>query len=205
MTNLLGYVGAIDKSQQKNAGVAGREYLYALRVAPSCPPSKVLHVRGGRNYLGNNYTVSSYDAFEQRAYTIPDLTADLADTASVTVDITFSTANHYQFFLLELRTPATAEQPSASDWSFHLHGTEDEFETAGEAEAWLHSATFQLSGPWQSIFGAEVIVAYPLCGLVLKNDGVVGNGCNILPVDAINRGRSYIWPRDMRPLQLISI
>lgn len=204
MTGLLRYVRTLAKYQQRAAGVSGQEYLYALRVAPSCPPSKVLHMRGGRSYLGYNYTINYYDAFEQRAYTIPDLMADLADTASVTVDVTFSNANYYQFFLLELRTPAVAEQPSESDWSFHLHGTGDELETAGEAEAWLHSETFQLSSPWQSILGTDVIVAYPLCGLVLKNDGIVGAGCNILPVDAINRGRSYIWPRDMRPLQLIS-
>jgi len=33
----------------------------------------------------------------------------------------------------------------------------------------------------------------------LRNDGQAGVPGAILPVDVVNRGRSYLWPRDVRP------
>lgn len=172
---------------------------YQFRVAPTCPPSRRLHMHGGRTYLCYNSTSADLDDYEERAYTVPDLIADLADTNSVYTDVVFTNANYYQLFYLELRTPAILENPLSRDWSFYLHGTGDEFETAAEAEAWLNSETFQESSPWDH--GSIDIVAYPLCGLVLRNDGTVGGGCHILPVDYVNRGRSYMWPTDVRPRQ----
>ena len=192
----------MERGQDRAAAFAEHEWLSALRVAPTCPPSQLVHVRGGRTYLGGNFSKAVLDAFEERAYTIPDLTADLADPASVTVTVEFSTVNYYQFFLLEITTPAEAELPEASDWSFYLHGTGDEFATGGEAEQWLHSEDFQYSEPWDHY--ADGIMGYPLCGVVLRNDGQVDVSGAFLPIDVVNRGRSYLWPRDMRPLQLMS-
>ena len=157
-------------------------------------------MRGGRTYLSATPSLAAeLDVYEYRAYTVPDLTADVADTNSVYTDIVFSSANYYQFFFLELRVPAVAENPAPSDWSFYLHGTGDEFETAAEAEAWLNSETFQESSPWEHI--DVPTVSYPLCGLVLRNDGTIGSGSHILPIDYVNRGRSYMWPTDIRPRQ----
>lgn len=200
MSTLRGTVVKILRSQDRKAGIAEHEWLDALKVSPSCPPSKAMHVRGGRSYLGNSY-YTGWDDYEERAYTIPDLVADLDDVESVVTDILFTTAGAYQFFLLEMCLPAVIEEPTASDWTFYLHGTGDEFDTAAEAEAWLDSETFQNSEAWDH--GSDGI-CYPLCGLVLKNDGNVGLGRSILPIDAVNRGRSYMWPRDMRPLQFMA-
>ncbi|NIV37616.1 MAG: hypothetical protein GWN58_51810 [Anaerolineae bacterium] len=192
---LAGRGGKLQRNQQRMGGFVPSDTYYALRVAPTCPPSKQLHVRGGRTYLGYNPGWVIWDDYEQRAYTVPDLTADLASLDSVNLDVAFTTADYYQFFLLELRLPAVVEEPSASDWTFYLHGTGDEFATPGEAEAWIDNVTFRQSSPWDH--GADGS-AYPLCGLVLKNDGTPGAGCQILPVDYVNRGRSYMWPTDLR-------
>ena len=199
MSTLAGRAGRLKQTEQRaSAFVAGAEW-YSLRVAPSCPPDRRLHIRGGRLYAGYNSTGDAYwNIFRNRAWTVPDLVADLADLSSVTVDVAFTNADWFQFFLLELWLPAERREPVASDWTFNLHGTLDEFETAAEAEAWLHSNTFQHSSPWNH--GSDG-VAYPLCGLVLRNNGSVGAGCQILPIDYMNRGRSYMWPTDMRPLQ----
>jgi len=198
---LRGRVDTLRKQAGTRSGFVERESWNQFRVAPSCPPSKQLHLRGGRMYATYNPTLSDVDDYEYRAYTIPSLTADLGDVNSVTVDVTFVNPNFYQFFFLELCLPKVVEQPSASDWAFYLHGTLDEFATPGEAELWLDSYDFQRSSPWDH--GWEDIVAYPLCGLVLKNDGTPGAGCPILPIDYMNRGRSYMWPTDMRPITSI--
>ena len=179
-----------------------------FRVAPTCPPSKQLHVRGGRMYGTYNSTLADIDDWQYRAWTVPDLVADLGDIESVGVDVNFANANYYQFFVLELRIPKVIEQPTASDWWFYIHTIYNEFATAGEAEAWLHSTAFQNDPDedccWKHPpYPLTEFVAYPLCGLVLKNDGTPGAGCQILPVDLVNRGRSYMWPVDFRPITSI--
>ena len=191
----------LQQSENRQAAfVPGAEW-YELRVSPTCPPSKSVTLRGGRLYAGYNPGWASFDVYEQRAYTVPELTADLDDTASVTVDVTFTNAGYYQLFLLELKLPAVVENPAAGDWAFNLHGTNDELATAELAEAWMNSTTFTESSPW---YHGALGTAYPLCGLVLKNNGQVGVSGAFLPVGLVNRGESYIWPRDMRPRQYIA-
>ena len=194
----------LNKLRQQNdrrGGAVERENWNMFRVAPTCPPSRQLHVRGGRIYAAYNPTFAVSDDYEYRAWTVPALTADLEDVNSVYVDVAFTNADWYQFFLLEMRVPGEIEEPGASDWSFYLHGTLDEFETAGEAELWLDSDSFQHSFPWEH--GSIGVVSYPLCGLVLRNNGTPGAGCQILPIDLVNRGRSYLWPVDFRPITSI--
>ena len=127
---------------------------------------------------------------------IPDLTADLADPLSVSLDVTFTTADRYKFMVLCLWLPDIVEEPTASDWHFALVDTGDEFETAGEAEEWFNTDTFRETRLWREY-------GYPLCGLVLKNNGTPGAGCQILPVDYMNRGRSYMRPTDLRPRKIL--
>lgn len=45
----------------------------------------------------------------------------------------------------------------------------------------------------------EVPSGMPLCGIILRNNGTTGTGRHFLPIDAVDRGRSYTWPRDLRP------
>ena len=196
----------LQQHQSAQGSFVPQESWNQFRVAPTCPPSTRLHVRGGRLYTTYNPTWASIDDWEYRAWTVPDLTADVADPTSVTVDVVFANENYFQLFLLELRSPKVYETPGPSDWWFYLHGTGEEFPTAAEAESWLDSETFQYSGAWK--VPAEIDyslvedVAYPLCGLVLRNDGAVGPSA-ILPIDYVNRGRSYMWPPDMRPITSI--
>lgn len=193
------YANRIDRlarQQQRMTGfVAGGDY-YKLRVAPTCPPSKRLHVHGGRTNLSYNWGGAAWDDYEWRAYFVPDLVADLSDPTSVAVTVTFTNTNHYQLFILNLLVPSVVENPSVGDWSFYLHGTGDELETAAEAQEWLHSGTFQLSDMLD--LGSDYGTGYPLCGVVLRNDGQTDTPGAFLPIDVVNRGRSFTWPRDMR-------
>jgi len=181
----------ITSQQQHRGAFTAMSEWYRLRIVPSCPPSKLLHMRGG--YVQAGYMGFGWRDYWHRAYTVPDLTVDLADPAEIDTDIIFATANWYRFGVLCLSLPNVLEEPTAADWTFAFVETGDEFETAGEAEAWFNTDEFRDTEPWQGATG------YPLCGLVLRNDGQVGVSGAILPVDVVNRGRSYIWPSDLRP------
>ena len=203
MDRLVETLGRLRKTTDRQSAFVPQESWNQFRVSPTCPPSTRLYVRRGRIYAGYNPTRADIDDWEFHAWTVPSLSADVADPDSVTIDVTFTTANYYQFFFLELRVPAVIEEPNESDWSFYLHGTGDEFGAAPEAELWLDSYDFQRSSPWDHGDIDVDTVAYPLCGLVLRNDGRTGVSGAILPIDLVNRGRSYIWPRDMRPITSI--
>jgi len=193
---LSAVAGVLKRDIERASGYVRNSEWYELRVSPTCPPSKQVNMHGGRTFLSYNWADAAYDDFEYRAYTVPDLTADLSDPDSVFTAVTFTTAHYYQFFVLELRTPSVVEEPTKNDWSFYLHGTGDEFEMAGEAEQSINAEVFRQSGVWDH--GVDGC-AYPLCGVVLRNDGYVGATGAFLPIDVINRGGSYIWPRDLRP------
>lgn len=155
-------------------------------------------MRGGLGWSGPGY---SWADSAYRGWQIPSLIADLADPQSVTVDITFGTSGYYLGYALGLPVPENIENPTFDDWKFTLIGTDNEQATAREAEDdlfdWLQNSDW---GVWAwpgDAFGYEV--GYPLIGMVLKNDGTVGAGAHILPIDSVNRGRSYIFFPDLRP------
>ena len=190
-----GRIQRLQKQDERQAGFVSQPDDYALRIAPSCPPDKRIHLRGGLAYCG---TSDTWVDCSRRVYQVPDLTADLADVDSVDIDITFASAGYYLAYVLLLRLPETGWEidPAPADWSFQMMGSGTEFATAGEAEDDMEQQAMWRKRPW--IEGATTI-GYPLCGLILKNDGTTGAGCHILPVSVVNRGGSYTWPRDIRP------
>jgi len=196
----LRYTRKLLKTQQQIATFAPPGDRYHFTVAPSCPPDKRLHVRGGRNACSWNRGDASWDYAQYRIYTVPDLTADLSDSSSVLYVPEFVVVDYYRAYWLCLRLPVTEEEPTASDWTFYLHGTDDEFETAGEAERWMNTTDFLNYNylDWDSSY--LIGSTYQLCGVVLRGDGIGGVGA-FMPIDLVNRGRSYIWPRDIRPRQ----
>jgi hypothetical protein len=172
---------------------------YALRVSPSCPPDKRLYMQGGLVYCTRDSTFGS-GTWDYRAYTVPSLVADLADPAQVTVDVTFTNANWYKVYVLLLKRPLEAVEPTATDWTFWLWGTDTELETSTEAEAHMTWETMHDSWPWYDF--RDDYHGYPLCGVVLRNDGNTGVSGAFLPVGFTNRGGSYQWPVDLRPRRL---
>jgi hypothetical protein len=112
------------------------------------------------------------------------------------MDIAFANANYYLAYVLDLAPPATVTTPTYEDWTFVLVGSNSEFVTAAEAEADMEEYAMWLERPWAE---GGTWKGYPLCGLVLRNDGTPGPGGHIRPIEKINRGGSYIWPTDLRP------
>jgi hypothetical protein len=150
-----------------------------FRIACSCPPDKRLHMRGG--------TMHAHPLDGDRSWYVNSLICDFEDSDSIIPVVSFTLANWYQSYALVL---ASAGQSGTFD--FRLVGDDDEFETATEAEDNVMNVL--------NAFGFHIWgVNYPLCGVVLRNDGATATEGAILPIDPINRGRSYTWPMDTRP------
>lgn len=188
-------IEAMKRQQAKQASRSAGGEWYELKVSPTCPPSTSLFVRGGREF--NAALVAAYN---YRVYTIPDKTVDLTDPDQAGIDIAFSNANWYQVYCLLMKLPAEPDQPTADDWQFLLWGDGVELETSGEAEAYMEIPILVDSQPWYD----GSLNGYPLCGIILRNNGTIGAGCPILPVDLVNRGRSYLWPPDVRPKRFMA-
>lgn len=173
---LASRLNRIEAARAKQAAHTADPENYQFRIACSCPPDKRIHMRGGLMY-----NRGSSDGWFVDATTI-DLT-DLSQTGGST--FTFSLANYYHAYYVWLDSGG-ATQP----YVFGFLGDGVEYATSGEAEGAV-VAYAELGFAW----GAS----YPLCGLILRNDGNVLTDFAFLPIDTINRGRSYIWPRDWRP------
>ncbi len=156
----------------------------------SDPPSARIHVRGGR----------LWQYWDQVAWLIPSGTADLSNPVNVygsaeslyhgpteNYVVTFATPGHYRIFTLDVKMPYDA----ANGMEFRLidPGTTTEYATAGEAEAYWNG-----DNDWYLV-GAPV-EGFPVCGLVLRSDPAG----TLLPIDRVNRGRSYVYPPDIRPI-----
>lgn len=164
---------------------------YEFRVSASCPPDKRVHMRGGTLWMGPG----SWDYTNFGTGNIIDAqVADFEDSSSIGRDVTFATASYYQSYILLFG----GDNPYVT--KFVLWGTTSEWATAVEAEQsimqqmtteFIYGILDWEEQPW--------MMGYPVCGVILRNDSITGAAGAILPIDAINRGRSYIWPTDMRP------
>lgn len=133
-------------------------------------------------------------------------------------EVTWGQANSYKGGILLLVLPDTEDQPSADDWRVRLFCFREEYQNANDCEArliaWLWEEE-ELAPPytpgyydghyWPSPIWRWAGQPYlqdtgmPLCGLILRNNGTTGTGRYFMEIDAVNRGRSYTWPRDLRP------
>lgn len=167
---------------------------YSFLTAPSCPPDQRVHLRGGLAYC----EVSAYgEPYSDRGWIIPDLIADLTDSDQVITDFTYSTSNAYLAYCLVLMIPTPIEGPATSDWKFRLTGSGAESLTAEEAEVEFQ-AYAETNPIWPDAYSYDPDPGMPIGALILRNDGTIG-GRNIMPIDKVNRGRSYLWMNNLRP------
>lgn len=190
MISVLGIAeGKLHRLEQKRAQQAAYEndnIWYTFLVAPSCPPDKRLHIRGGIA------TPSARWGAIMAQSQIPDWVCDFEDEDATDMSLSFSNANYYLPLILcyfgDWVAYRTVSPPTYDDPQFdNVVGTE--VETAGEAESQI-DALLNGSDDWY-------YYRFPLWGVVLRNDGNVGINYAILPIDAVNRGRSYLY-RDAR-------
>ena len=175
----------LEKRQEREASFENVNAWYEFLVAPSCPPDKRLHIRGG-----TVTPTSRWGFIIQQSYIEPQ-TCDFEDTDATDLSLNFSNAGYYLPLILcfygdwlAYRTLGPAYEDPVYD---NVVGTE--VATTVEAEAQLDSL-LNGSNDW---FDYKM----PLYGVVLKNDGDTDSDAAILAIDAVNRGRSYLY-RDAR-------
>ena len=165
----------IESTKAAQAGHVADPEHFQFRIACSCPPDKRIHMRGGLMYNANT----------RDGWFVESTTIDLTNDSQVGLIFNFDNANYYLSCYVRL-----TDGGSSAPYTFGIVGDGVEYATSGEAEQALIDYA-ELGFAWGS--------AYPLCGIILRNDGNALTDHAFLPIDPINRGRSYLWPRDWRP------
>lgn len=182
-------VNALWKQQRQRAGSAQGD-TDSFRLSPTCPPSTSIAFRGGLAWW------PAY-SFWPAGFYIPSYTVDLS-TVSVRINYsgytyTFTNANWYAPCIFTISQslwppPEDTWPTTIPDDSIYLYGGVgspylEEFETAGEAEIALR----EIIGDRASFSGIAA------GGLILRNNGNTADENQYMPVDQINRGRSYLF------------
>ena len=195
---------------------------YSFLARPTCPPSTSMTIHGGTCIESKSaYNLDDVGRHMGLAWTVPSMVRDLTDDSQARVDmgwdwatteyteLTWVQANSYRGGVLLLLLPDTEENPEPSDWRLRLLCYQEEYTTAHQAETrltgWLNDSG--VYDDWQSNYWPDPALddpdyqesGMPLCGIILHNNGILGTGRYFLEIDVIDRGRSYTWPRDLRP------
>ena len=176
----------LERQQEQEAGHAAPTRWYEFGVAPTCPPSKRLNIRGGVA------SPSAYWGWIMTNTYLPDWTCDFENQGETQMDLVFSNANWYLPIILCYYADWVAYY--YADPEFYAEPVFDnvvglEVATSAEAEAQIDA--------WMNGYTQWYKEVLPLTSIVFKNDGQTGVPGAILPVDYMNRGRSYMY-RDLR-------
>lgn len=158
-------------------------------LACTCPPSTSIVFRGGLSWWDN---ASIWPA----GFIIPTYKVDLADKSKCSVGLNtseigyvFTNANWYLAAVAVLSDQlwSVPEHPpfpdTVPDGAIELGIATDELETAGEAE-----------GRFRALRG-DVVAQYGIVigGIIIRNSGNIIDENQYMPIDPINRGRSYLF------------
>lgn len=202
----FGLIRRADRLQkQLNAGKTRQAVIqdYDFRVTATCPPSTSVVIRAGKAWRDATYwAVIGYNVEK------PSATIDLATEeifkdnwpgADELLRLNFTNPYYYKAITLGYD----------GDWVFYEQYGEDSYEykyrwlgsgtevaTAAEAEAEIDLI---LNGGYETDgTGPYSEYQFLLWSFVLRNNGVTGQEGQIMPIDPLNRERSYLY-RDMRP------
>ena len=173
----------LDKEQQRRAGSVQNRDMYEFTISPTCPPSTSIIFRGGliwRTAAGTN----SYGWY------IPSYEVDLTDPY-----ITYSSSvcpNAYWYYAVNI-VPNTYYLPgltakeewpeTAPERSIYFREVSEWVETAATAENNVlrnERSSGQFYGPCTT-------------SVILRNNGNTVDINQYMPIDPVNRGRSYLF------------
>lgn len=155
-------------------------YASRFRVSPTCPPSTAVNIRSGLAVI--NYR---WGDIQDKTY-FPDAVCDFTATDETQLPCNFSNSRYYLGIILCYH----------DDWL--LSSTEPPYTIVGGASEHLAAASAE-----QEIDGLLngtddwLVEVLPLAAIVLRNNGILGEDGQVLAIDALNRGRGYIY-RDIR-------
>ena len=187
-------VRKLERQQRQAAGYEPPGRWHEFLVRPSCPPDKRVHISGGI------VTPSAYWGFIQQNDFLPEWVCDFEEGIRTGMNLVFTNANYYLPIILcywydfaayytyyEINYPPDGWFTWEDQPFDNVIGTEvaTTVEAEAQIDAWMNGST-----DWYK----ELM---PLWGIVFKNDGQTEVNYAILPIDAVNRGRSYLY-RDCR-------
>lgn len=189
-----GRIRRLEREQTKKAGIIRNQDDYQFIISPTCPPSTNLVFRGGLAW----WTAAElYPA----GFYIPNYTIDITDPDKVSVrafpgyTYTFTNAYWYAPCVIGLASDVWPPPEPPDTWPteppndiLFLYGDVAspylaEFETAVEAEDFCR----EIRGDIATQYG--IIMS----GLILRNNGNTIDPNQYQAIDAVNRGRSYLF------------
>lgn len=182
---------ATKRLQEQRARARYDDKHYWFKAYPSCPPSTIVHVRGGLMYAdsdtgaGEGWWVDPEDGdFGPGTDSLDDGGGGGGGAPS------FTNAYYYRGFILL----TDGLVPGVASVGLFFYYTPDEYATAEEAQDAVWDIMFSYGPFFHDL---------PVAILILRNNGTTGSSGQIQEIDAVNRGRSYLW-RDVRPRYVIS-
>ena len=205
----------------------GRENViqdYDFSISPTCPPSTAVVVRQGKVWINSAWwfflgyivekpsdTVDFGDHNNIGYYQWPNPPQGPA------LDLSFENAGHYKAIALMFSATQdgwvfgerVSEDESFyegnGDWKYYVLGGQQEHATAQGAEAEID---VMLNGGLGDNAGVDPSndndsrgiyswIYFPLWTIIFRNNGTTESPNAILPIDLLNRGRSYLY-RDLR-------
>lgn len=173
-------VALLEQADARQAAYTQPNYQSNFRIAVSCPPSTVIHMRGGQVWVDPDIT-------GQQWYVEP-ASYDLADPNDTGHNYTFTNPHYYRGYAVLLYW--YANPGAVITYPIRLFST-GEYATAAEAE----NAVYPV---WpDGRFRHDAYYGQPLGVVIIRNNGNTSSSNQFMPIDKVNRGRSYLW-RDIK-------
>ena len=175
---LDGKISSLEKQQRQRGSAVQSQDWYENRVYPSIPPSTIINVRGGRIWITPSFWAQSW--YNE------DASFDLSNTSECFPSYTFINPGWY------LPVSVAKEDGYFDDVGLYLYGPDRPLSTGGgfveygtstEAEDAIDAILND--GPGHG--------GIPVCLLILRNNGNVSIPNQFMPIDQVNRGRSYFY------------
>lgn len=175
----------LERTQDRKAANVEVPREYDFLISPFCPPDKRLYIRGG--YATESY---AFDGVVLQSAT-PIVICDFENEEETQLALTFTNANYYLPIILCYYGDWIGVRTFDLDYELPVFDnvTGTEVATAAGAEAQIDA--------WMNGYTDWSYYRFPLRGVVLRNNGETGVPYAILPIDSVNRGRSYLY-RDAR-------
>lgn len=167
----------LEKDVGRVAAYEEPNYQWDFKVAPSCPPSTTIHMRGGTVW-------GDWGAgWDGDAWYVDSASHDMADINDSGDAYWFTNAYYYISFAVMLKDSG---YPGTSP-PLYVITSAAEYATGAEAEA----AAFPAIAT--GAFDPDAGFGIPLAILIMRNNGDTTLVNQYMPIDGVNRGRSYIW------------
>ena len=170
-------LAVLEKDAERMAAYEEPNYQWNFTLSASCPPSTVVHMRGGRVW-------GDPTEWSGESWYVESASYDLADIADSGDAEWFTNPYYYVAFAVMLRWSGT---PGTTPPLYIVKTTE--YATAAEAEV----ACYPEISDVPSAFSPDAAYGIPLAIVIMRNNGNTALVNQYMPIDSVNRGRSYIW------------